>query len=291
MLNYFKTFVLMLLLMALCLAVGNFLGGRMGMIYGFVIAAVMNFGSYWFSDRLVLAMNRAKEVSPREEPALFRTVQKLALADNIPMPKVYVVETESPNAFATGRNLSHAAVAVTRGILDLLSPVELEAVIAHELSHIRHRDMLIGAMVAVMAGGIMMAAQMARWAVMFSGYSSRDDERGMNPLGFILLTVLAPVAALIIQMAISRSREYAADSGSAALTGNPGALGRALRKIEAAALGSPLESATPAMAHMYIVNPFDRESWLVNIFSTHPSVGRRVNRLETYAEGRAKPSL
>lgn len=291
MLNNFKTFVLMLALMCLALLIGNLLGGRMGMIYGFILAAVLNFGSYWFSDRIVLAMHRAKEASAKDEPALFRSVQKLAQAGGIPMPKVYVVESESPNAFATGRNLSHAAVAATRGILDLLSPAELEAVMAHELSHIKHRDILIGTIAAVMAGAIMMAANMARWAVLFSGYSSRDDERGLNPLGFILLTVLAPVAALVIQMAISRSREYAADSGGSALTGNPLALAKALKKIEAAALGLPLEQATPAMAHMYIVNPFDRESWLVNIFSTHPSVGRRVAKLEEFSQGRAKPSF
>jgi len=287
--NYVKTFLLMLGLVALCMVVGRVVGGPMGMAYGFILAVVMNFGAYWFSDKMVLAMHRAVEVTAKDEPALFRSVQRLSAAGNLPTPKVYIIESESPNAFATGRNPAHSAVAATRGLLEILSPVEVEAVLAHELSHVRHRDMLIGTLAATMAGGIMMVADMARWAVMLGGYSNRDDDRGVNPLGFILLTVLAPLAAFIIQMAISRSREYAADAGAAALTSNPGALARALKKIEAGALGLPLEHASPAAAHLYIVNPFDRESWLVNMFSTHPSIGRRVKRLEAIQEGRIRP--
>lgn len=290
--NNFKTFVLMLALMALCLAVGQVLGGRSGMVMGFAFAAIMNIGSYWFSDKLILRTQGAREVSMKEEPALFRTVQRLALAGKMPMPKVYIMEAAAPNAFATGRDLNHAAVAVTRGILGILTPPELEAVLAHELSHIKHRDMLVGTIVAVMAGGIMMIASMMRWAMIFGGAGGRDDDReGGNPLAFILVMVLAPVAAMIIQMAISRAREFGADSGGAALTGNPLALASALKKISAVAEGIPLETATPAMAHMYIVNPFGREGFVANLFSTHPSMGRRVKKLEEFASGRAKPSF
>jgi len=288
--NGFKTFVLMTGLMALFLFVGRVLGGHQGMAIAFIFALVMNVGSYWFSDRLILAMHRAREATPQEEPHLFRSVQKLALAGNMPMPRIYVIESASPNAFATGRSVNHAAVAATRGILDLLSPVELEAVVAHELSHIRHLDMLIGTIAAVLAGTIMMIADMARWAAMLGGYSNRDDDRGVNPLGFILLAVLAPLAAMLVQLMISRSREFGADEGAAALTGNPMALARALRKIEAAALGEPLETASPATAHMYIINPFDREGWLRNLFSTHPSTARRIARLEAIQEGKIRPS-
>jgi len=290
--NNFKTFVMMLALMALCLGVGQVLGGRGGMMIGFLFAAVMNIGSYWFSDKLILRTQGAREVSMKEEPALFRTVQRLALAGKMPMPKVYIMESEAPNAFATGRNLNHAAVAVTRGILEILTPPELEAVLAHEFSHIKHRDMLIGTVVAVMAGGIMMISSMMRWAMIFGGMGGRSDDReGGNPLGFILVMVLAPIAAMVIQMAISRSREFGADSGGAALTGNPLALASALKKISAVAEGVPLETATPAMAHMYIVNPFGREGFMANLFSTHPSMGRRVKKLEEFAEGRAKASF
>jgi len=291
--NNFKTFVLMLFLITLCLAVGRVLGGQSGMVMGFLFAAVINFGSYWFSDKMILRMQGAREVSMKEEPDLFRTVQRLALAGKMPMPRVYIMETEAANAFATGRNLNHAAVAVTRGILDILTPPELEAVLAHEISHIRHRDMLIGTIAAVMAGGIMMIASMMRWAMLFGGMGGGrdDDNRGGNPLAFILVIVLAPIAAMVIQMAISRSREFAADSGGAALTGNPRALASALKKISARVEGVPLETASPAMAHMYIVNPFDRESWLANMFSTHPSMNRRVKKLEEFAEGRSKPTF
>jgi heat shock protein HtpX len=287
--NYVKTFLLMFGLILLCAFVGQLVGGPRGMMYGFVLAAVMNFGAYWFSDKVLLSMHRAVEVAPKDEPALFRAVQKLAQAGNLPMPKLYIIESESPNAFATGRNPAHAAVAVTRGIMEVLSPVELEAVIAHELSHVRHRDMLIGTLAATMAGAIMMIGRMAQWAAIFGGSSNRDDERGGNPLGFLLLVVVAPLAAFIIQMAISRSREYSADAGAAALTSNPAALARALKKIEAAAMQVPLESATPAASNLYIVNPFGRESWMVNMFSTHPSIGRRVKRLEAIQEGRIRP--
>jgi len=290
--NNFKTFVMMLALMGLCLAVGQVLGGRGGMMMGFLFAAVVNFGSYWFSDKMILKMQGAREVTMKEEPTLFRTVQRLVLAGKMPMPKVYIMETESPNAFATGRNLNHAAVAVTRGILDILTPPELEAVLAHEISHIKHRDMLIGTIAAVMAGGIMMIASMMKWAMIFGGMGGRSEDReGGNPFAFILLIVLAPVAAMVIQMAISRSREFGADSGGAFLTGNPLALASALKKISAVAEGVPLETASPAMAHMYIVNPFGKEGFMANLFSTHPSMGRRVKKLEEFAEGRAKPSF
>ena len=281
--NYFKTFLLMTLLMALCMAVGHLLGGRAGMFLAFGLALIVNFVSYWFSDRIILAMHRAREVNPRQEPHLYRSVERLARAADIPMPRLYVVESRAPNAFATGRGPRHAVVAVTRGILDLLPPVELEAVLAHELAHVKNHDMLIGTIAAAMAGAIMMIGSIWRWAALFGGYSNHADDRGANPLVFILLAILAPVAALIVKLWISRTREFSADEGGAALTNNPMALARALKKIEAAALDERLDPATPATAHLYIVSPFDREGWLRNLFTTHPSVGRRVARLEEIA--------
>lgn len=287
--NYFKTFVLMTLLMALCMAVGHLVGGSAGMAFAFVLAAIVNFGSYWFSDRIILAMHHAREASPRQEPHLYRAVQRLAQAAALPPPRVYVIESRAPNAFATGRGPRHAVVAVTRGLLELLPPAELEAVIAHELSHIRNHDMLIGTIAAVLAGAIMMIGSIWRWAAVFGGYSGNGDDRGANPLVFILLAILAPFAALVVKLWISRTREFTADAGAAGLTGNPLALARALKKIEAAVLDERLEPATPAMAHLYIVSPFDREGWLRNLFATHPSVGRRVAQLEAIRSGE-KPS-
>lgn len=290
--NYFKTFLLMLGLMGVCLLVGRIVGGPTGMLFAFIFAAVTNLGAYWFSDKMILANHGATEVLAADEPRLYRAVQKLAVAAQIPMPKVYVVETDVPNAFATGRNLDHAAVAATRGILDLLSADELEAVIGHELSHIRHRDMLTSTIAATMAGAIMMIASMARWAAIFGGFGGRDDERrGGGGAEFLVLAILAPLAATLIQLAISRSREYAADEGSAYLTNNPGALCRALEKLEAGAQVETLPAATPATAHLYIVNPFAGGGFIANLFSTHPSTDRRVARLEAIQEGRIRPGL
>lgn len=289
--NTFKTFLLMLALIVLFASVGQLLGGRQGALLAFGLAVVMNVGAYWFSDKMVIAMHRAREVTAREAPALHRAVLKLSQAGDMPMPKVYVYEDDSPNAFATGRNIHHAAVACSTGILDLLSPAELEGVLAHELAHIKHRDMLISTVVAVMAGAIMMLADMARWGMMFGGYRDRDDDRGGNPLALIAAMILAPLAATIIQLMISRSREFAADEGAAALTGDPGAMIRALKKIHGAHGHVPSAAAAPALAHMYISNPFGGEGVLRNLFSTHPTLGRRVKRLEQIEEGRIRPAF
>jgi len=290
--NYLKTFLLMLTLMVLCVYAGQRIGGQNGAIMMFAFAAIMNVGTYWFSDKAVIAMHRAREVTAREAPALHRSVLKLSQLGNIPMPRVYIYEDDSPNAFATGRNMNHAAVACSTGILELLSPAELEGVLAHELSHIKHYDMLIGTVAAVTAGGLMMLSHMARWAMIFGGgMRDRDDDRGGNGLSQIALILLAPIAASIIQLMISRSREFAADEGSAALTGDPAALVRALRKIHGAHEEVASETATPAVAHMYIANPFGSEGLLASLFSTHPTLAKRVNRLEKISEGRIRPSF
>lgn len=287
--NYVKTFILMLGLMALFLLVGRAVGGAQGMLFALILASVMNISAYWFSDKAVLAMHRATEIGPHDEPRLYRVVQKLANSGGLPMPKVYVIEDDAPNAFATGRNLSHAAVAASTGILDLLTSTELEGVIAHELSHIKHRDMLSGTVVAVLAGTIMFLADQMKWAMIFGG-GRRSDERDNGGLGLIFVMIVAPLAAFLIQMAVSRSREYAADEGSAALTGNPGALARALEKIHARIEGEPpLAAATPAMAHLYIANPFGAGGFMRAMFSTHPAVERRIARLEAIETGRIRP--
>lgn len=288
--NYVKTFVLMLGLMGLFLLVGRAVGGAQGMLFALILASVMNIGAYWYSDKAVLAMHRAREIGPHDETRLYRVVQRLANAGGLPMPKVYIIEDDAPNAFATGRNLSHAAVAASTGILDLLSSTELEGVIAHELAHIKHRDMLSGTVVAVLAGTIMFLADQMKWAMIFGGGSRRDDDRDNGGLGLIFVMIVAPLAAFLIQMAVSRSREYAADEGAAALTGNPGALARALEKIHAGiAREAPLAAATPAMAHLYIANPFGSEGFMRTLFSTHPAVGRRIQRLEAIETGRIRP--
>ena len=290
--NYLKTFLLMLALMVLFVSAGQLIGGRNGAMLAFAFAAVMNVGAYWFSDKAVIAMHRAREVTAREAPALHRSVLKLSQLGNIPMPKVYIYEDDSPNAFATGRNMNHAAVACSTGILELLSPAELEGVLAHELSHIKHYDMLIGTVAAVTAGALMMLANMAKWAMIFGGgMRDRDDDRGGGAMTQLALIILAPLAATIIQLAISRSREFAADEGSAALTGDADALVRALRKIHGAHEEVASATATPALAHMYISNPFGSEGFMANLFSTHPTLARRVKRLEQIGEGRIRPAF
>ena len=284
--NYFKTFLLMLAMIALCAFVGQLVGGPRGAVLFFIIAAVMNFGMYWVSDRIVIAMHGAVEVGAKEAPGLYRAVQRLSQAGNLPCPRIYVFDSDQPNAFATGRNVSHAAVAASRGLLEMMPQNELEAVLAHERAHIKHRDMLISTLAAVMAGAIMMIGRSAMWAAMFSGGRGRDDDRDGGGLGMIVLVVLAPLAAMIIQLAISRSREYAADEGSAALTGDPAALKKALARIHRTVKEVPLEQAAPATAHMYIANPFAREGLMANLFSTHPSLDKRVARLEEIESGR-----
>ena len=276
--NTFKTAALLGLLTGLFVLIGGYFGGRQGMIIALLFAGVMNFGSYWFSDKIVLRLYRAQEVQETEAPDLFRIVRGLAQRAGIPMPKVYIVPNEAPNAFATGRSPQHAAVAVTDGILRLLSPEELEGVLAHELAHIQHRDTLISTIAATLAGVIMMLASMARWAALFGGIGGRDDEdRGGGALGFIFMAILAPIAATLIQLAISRSREYLADDGSARLTRNPGRLANALEKLEYAAERIPMD-ANPATSHLFIVNPLRGRS-LLSLFSTHPPIEERIARL------------
>ncbi len=280
--NYFKTFLLMLVLTGLFILVGTAIGGKTGAVYAFVFAGLMNFVSYWFSDKIVLRMYGAKEVSQSEAPQLYGIVAELTSKANLPMPKVYIMENETPNAFATGRNPEHAAVAVTSGIMRILSKEELMGVIGHELSHIRHRDILISTLAATMAGAITMLARMAQFGAMFGGGRSNDDEGGggNNFLFTLIFSIVASIAAMLIQMAISRSREYLADAGGAHLS-NPLYLARALGKLEMASKRIPME-ANPSTAHMFIVNPLTGGG-VLSLFSTHPPIEERIARLEEMA--------
>ena len=273
--NSVKTVLLLGLLSGLLLVIGELLGGQTGLLFAFAIAVAMNFGSYWFSDRVVLRMYRAQQVGP--EHPLHRMTADLSRRAGLPMPKVYLIPDDSPNAFATGRNPEHAAVAATEGILRLLQPHELEGVIAHELAHVKHRDILISSVAATIAAAIMMVARMAQFAALFGGLGGRDDRGGSNPIALLATIIVAPLAAMLIQAAISRSREFAADRGAAEIVGNPVGLVDALRKIEAAAKRVPLD-ANPATAHMFIIKPFSRAS-LTSLFSTHPPTAQRVERL------------
>jgi heat shock protein HtpX len=273
--NGMKTALLLGVLSGLLLLLGESLGGANGLVIAFGVAVLMNFASYWFSDRIVLSMYSARQVGP--DHVLYRVVARLAQRANLPMPRVYIIPEPSPNAFATGRNPAHAAVAATEGILRVLDERELEGVIAHELSHVRHRDILISSVAATMAAAIMMVARMAQFAAFFGGISSRDDNRGGNPIGLLLTIILAPLAAMLIQMAISRSREYAADAGAVELVGNPYGLVDALKTIDAVSQRVPLD-ANPATAHMFIINPFSAGA-LRSLFSTHPPTARRIQAL------------
>src|SRR6266542_3163377 len=272
--NGIKTALLLGLLSAVLLGIGEWFGGANGLVLAFVLAAIMNLGSYWFSDKIVLRMYRAQQVGPEHQ--LYRIVERLTMRANLPMPKVYIIPDPSPNAFATGRNPSHAAVAATEGILQILSDAELEGVIAHELAHVKHRDILISSVAATIAAAIMFAAHSARWAMMFGGYGGRDDgrDRGNNPIALLATIILAPLAAMLIQMAISRSREFSADAGGAQIAGNPYGLADALRKIDAVSKRVPL-NANPATAHMFIVKPFSGAG-LANLFSSHPATEARI---------------
>jgi heat shock protein HtpX len=274
--NGLKTALLLGSLSALLLGLGEVLGGASGLATAFVFAAVMNMGSYWFSDKIVLKMYRATEVGPEHQ--LYKIVERLTARANLPMPKVYVIPEASPNAFATGRNPAHAAVAATEGILRVLSEPELEGVLAHELSHVRNRDILISSVAATIAAAIMMVARMAHYAALFGGYGGRDDRNGgTNPIALIATMIFAPFAAMLIQMAISRSREFAADAGGAALAGNPYGLADALRKIDAISKQVPLD-ANPATAHMFIIKPF-AGGGLMSLFSSHPPTEARIAAL------------
>jgi len=270
--NYLKTFTLMGLLTVLFVLIGNYLGGQTGMIYAFGFALVLNFFSYWFSDKIVLMMYGAKPVTKAQAPELYNMVNNLAVRAGLPMPKLYIIEDNMANAFATGRDHNHSAVAVTRGILNILDNKELEAVIAHELTHIKNYDILLGTIAATIAGAITMLARMAFW---FGG--GNDDNRG-NAIAGLLLLVLAPLAALLIQMAISRSREYAADNGSADITGRPHSLISALEKLHSMAKRTSAANINPATSHMLIVNPL-RGDFLASLFSTHPTLEQRKRNL------------
>ncbi len=281
--NSLKTALLLGALTGLVMFIGAHFGGQQGLVIAFGFAVLMNFSSYWFSDKIVLAMYGAKEVGPQEAPDIHAAVDELAARSGLPKPRVYVIDSDSPNAFATGRNPSHAAVAVTRGILGLLDREELKGVLAHEMSHVGNRDILIGSVAATLAGVVMMLANMARWAAMFGGMGGRDNEgRGGNALGLIAMSILAPLAAMLIQMAISRSREYQADASGAGLTGNPYALASALEKLQRASQRVPMREAGQATAHMFIVNPLSGRS-LMSLFSTHPPLEERVRRLRGLA--------
>ena len=283
--NTTKTIFLMVFLTVLLVAVGGWLGGRQGMILAFIFAGVTNMISYWFSDKIVLRMYNAQEATEAEAPMLWGVTHDLALKMNMPMPKVYVIPSDSPNAFATGRNPNHAAVAATEGIMRLLTREELEGVMAHELGHVRNRDILIGTIAATAAGAISMLAHMAQWGMILGGFGGRRDDRegGGGFIGQLLLIILAPIAAALIQMAISRSREYQADASGAKICGNPMWLASALRKLQMGSQRVPLD-ANPATAHMFIVNPL-HGGGISNLFSTHPPLEDRIARLESMAYG------
>ena len=279
--NTLKTTLLLGLLTGLLMWIGQLLGGTQGLAVFFVFAVVMNFGSYWFSDRIVLAAYGARELPEQDAPDLFRIVRELAVGAHMPMPRVYLIPRESPNAFATGRSPEHAAVAVTEGILRLLTLDELRGVLAHELSHVRNRDTLTSAIAATLAGAVMMVARMAQWAMLFGGLRRDDREEGSSGLEALVMIIVAPLAAMLIQLAISRAREYQADASGAQLSHAPHSLAAALEKIGAVSGRIPLP-AGPATAHLWIVNPL-RGNWLAGLFSTHPPIEERIRRLRAMA--------
>lgn len=278
--NTFKTAFLLTAMTLILLIAGQALGGRNGMTMALVLAALMNFISYFFSDKIALAMYRAQPVTREDLPRVYNLVERLAQKVGLPMPKVYLIPNDSPNAFATGRNPNHASVAVTQGILGLLNDEELEGVIAHELGHVRNRDILISSVAATLAGAITWLASMARWGMIFGGYGGgdRDDRRGGSPLAALIMMFLAPLAATLIQLAVSRSREYGADETGAHWTGNPYALASALAKIDAYSRRMPLV-ASPSTAHLFIIQPFLGGISFGNLFSTHPPTAKRIERL------------
>jgi heat shock protein HtpX len=279
--SFLKTIVLLTALTVLLVLAGGAIGGRQGMVMALIFAAVMNLGSYWFSDKIVLATSGAREVSQAEAPDLYRIVDHVAQMAGVPRPRVYVMDTDSPNAFATGRDPAHAAVAVTAGIMRLLSDRELEGVLAHELGHVRNRDTLIMAVVATIAGAITMIAHVGQWALMFGGYGRGIDDEGVNPFAALLMIIVAPIAATIIQLAISRAREFEADATGARISHDPLALASALEKLAAGEAARPL-NPSPATAHLYIVNPFGGGGWQ-SWFMTHPPIPERVARLRAMA--------
>ena len=276
--NQIRTTILLAVLTALILWIGQVLGGRQGMIIALIFAAGMNFFSYWYSDKLVLRMYRAREVMANQAPELHEIVQRLTQQAGLPMPRIYIIPQEAPNAFATGRNPEHAVVAVTEGLRKIMNRDEITGVLAHELAHVKNRDILIGSIAATMAGAIMMLATMARWSAIFGGIGGSNDERGGGGIiGLIAMSIIGPMAAMIIQMAISRSREYLADATGAKFAGHPEGLAAALEKLGTYSKRLPM-NASPATAHMFIVNPLSGRSML-NLFSTHPPLEDRIARL------------
>lgn len=276
-----KTALLLGLLTGLILLLGGAMGGRGGLYVAFILALMMNVGSYWFSDRIVLSMYGARELSPADAPALHAMVEELAHNAGIPKPRVAIIPQEAPNAFATGRGPEHAVVAVTQGIMRLLTPEELKGVLAHEIGHVKNRDILIQSIAATLAGVIMYVASMIKWAALF-GFGGNDEEEGSNPIAAIGLAIIAPIAAMLIQMAISRSREYLADETGAQLSGTPDKLASALEKLTSWSQQVPMQDGNPATAHMFIVNPFSGQQ-IAQWFSTHPPVEERVSRLRSMA--------
>jgi heat shock protein HtpX len=283
--NGFRTTILLAVLFALFMWAGSALGGQQGMVIAFVMASIGSFFSYWFSDKMVIAMYRGQEITANDDPELYGIVQDLAQRANIPMPRVYIVPQETPNAFATGRNPHHAAVAVTAGIRRILTKRELAGVLGHELTHVINRDILVSTIAAAIAGAISYLAYMAQWAAIFGGGRDRDREDGGGVLGLLFMMIVAPLAAALIQAAVSRTREYGADDGGAKITHDPLALASALRKLEMASQEIPLQvndATANATAHMFIVNPLTGRS-LANLFSTHPPIEERIARLEAMA--------
>jgi heat shock protein HtpX len=277
--NTFKSTLLLVVLTLFLIFVGDWVGGRNGMMLAFVLSVVFNFGTYFFSDKLALRMYNAQPVTREELPRAYAAVERLTAKQGLPMPKIYVLPTESPNAFATGRNPKHASVAVTRGILQLLDDEELEGVLAHELGHVRNRDILTSSIAATLAGAITMVARMGFWASLFGGGGGgRDRDRGGGGMSALFMIILAPIAASLIQLAISRSREYEADATGAAVTGNPYALARALQKLDEYSKRIPMQ-ASPSTAHLFIVAPLLGSGGFGNLFSTHPPMKERIQRL------------
>jgi heat shock protein HtpX len=274
--NRIRTTILLAVMTALIIWIGQYFGGQQGMIIALLIAAGMNFFSYWFSDKIVLKMYRAQEVSPQQAPQIYEMVKSLTGPAELPMPKIYMIPKEAPNAFATGRNPEHAVVAVTQGLLNIMDHDEVKGVLAHELAHVKNRDILIGSIAATMAGAIMVLANMARFSALFGGRGG-DGDRGGGAIGLIAISIMAPFAAMIIQMAISRSREYLADSTGARFAGSPEGLARALEKLGQYSKSLPL-NASPSTAHMFIVNPLSGRS-MMSLFSTHPPLEERIARL------------
>ena len=275
--NIFKTGLLLAVLTAMLVVIGGAIGGQQGMVMAFFLALAMNFFSYWFSDKMVLAMYRAQPLDERQAPELHAMVRRLAQRAQIPMPRVYMIPGDTPNAFATGRNPEHAAIAVTEGILRILDQDELEGVLAHELSHVTNRDILISTIAATLAGAITYLAHMAQWGAIFGGRRGDDDEGGSSPIAMIAMAVVAPIAAMLVQMAVSRAREFQADATGAKLAGRTWGLAKALEKLQMAQQVAPMD-ANPATAHLFIVNPLSGRA-LMNLFSTHPPLEERIARL------------